>query len=373
MLPDTNVSRNLFELPSQILIDRRPTLVKYAGALRARGKGAAEIHAELLKVNRERCCPPLTSSRDLHSLKRIADWASTKPAGNAKHTTMSKADAEAFTAAVKLVDEYPWSGIASHNARIVACALFQLMQDTGKTEIAASCRNIAEVVGLSYAATAAALRRLCGVRKDRRADVPVLFTRIVDQRRVQDAERLSVQAHAYLYKFNSAISAHTYSHGSTKEPSHTGRVVCVDFARLFSTVSHDAFRKRGQGLTRSAALVYAVLPCDSIGAIAEQTGLSRRTVYNALYQLHSAHLAVQDEHQAWVRTDETLDAVAKRRGTAGYGEKQRKLHQLQRESFNAWLVRPRGKKAGDPYVLREEAQQPPESIWWEDIEWRDAA
>jgi hypothetical protein len=369
-----------FTLPEQILMDRRPTLVKYAGALRARGKGAREIHTELLKANTERCCPPLTNARDLDGLKRIAAWAATKPAGTTKHVTMSEADAEAFAAAVTLIEDYPWSGIASNNARIVAYAILQLMQEHGRvSDIAAACRDIAEVVGLSFTTTAKALRRLCGIRKDRRADVPVLFTRTIDQRRIQSEEQLAVESHAYSYKLQGAESAHTYSHVGKDSSSNTVRVVCASFAPLLSTVSHDAFRMRGKGLTRSAALILAALPCATARAIAAATHLSLRTVRNALAALKAEGLIEKKEkNTCWTRTCETLDTVAERRGTAGASEKQRKMHALQREAYGARLVKSTGRKDGTVYTLRrpkEEEQGPPDPVWGEqpDDWYRDAA
>jgi hypothetical protein len=134
---------------------------------------------------------------------------------------------------------------------------------------------------------------------------------------------------------------------------------------------------RGRGLTRASALVYHALPCDTIGEIVARTGLSRRTVYSALRSLHSEGLTTQDETNAWVRLDESLDAVAKRRGTAGASEQQRRKHAYQRENFTAWLMQPQARKTKAVYLLRtqkeEEEQQPPDCVWWEAIEWKDAA
>lgn len=368
-----------FALPEQILMDRRPTLVKYAGALRARGKGAREIHTELLKANTERCCPPLTNARDLDGLRRIADWAATKPAGTAKYVEMSKADAEAFAAAIALIESYPWSGVASNNARLVATAILQLMYVQGRvSDIAAACRDIAEVVGLSFTATAAALRRLCGVRKDRRADVPVLFVRTLDARNVQSEEHLAVARHAYSYRLQGAELAHTYS-PPEEDSSSSVRVVCADFAPLLSTIAHDAFHVRGVGLKRSAGLVYAALPARTARQIADKTHLSLRTVRNALAALRAEGLIEKTAKSAgWVRTCETLDAVAERRGTKGTGEKQKRMHSLQREAYGARLVKPTGRKDSTVYTLRrpkQEEQGPPDPVWGEqpDDWWRDAA
>jgi hypothetical protein len=363
------VTRNVrFELPEQILMDRRPTLVKYAAHLRARGKSFVQIHEALLTVNEERCCPPFTDRRGLDDIRRIAKWVANKSAGVSEKGTISTPEKEAIEKALAFLDSFHWHGIASNNARIVASALLQKMHELGRvTEIGAACRDLAEVVGLSFPATAAALRRLCGIGKDKRDDIPVLFLRTKQKGCVEDREGLTVKSFSYEYSLNqSAISIHDTD--GVRE-----RLCVFKLHSLLSTVSHDAFRMRGYGLTRSAALVYAALPCATIGQIAMQTCLSRRTVFIALHSLHSEGLVTQDEARAWVRTDVTLDEVAKRRGTAGYGEKQRKMHRLQRESFTAWLVRPRGKKVGNPYALRKEEQEAPAPIWEEDIEWRDAA
>jgi hypothetical protein len=369
------LSRNTrFALPEQILMDRRPVLLQYAAHLRAKGRTFKQIHDAVLTVNNERCCPPLTDKRALHDLKRIAKWAANKPAGVSQHGTISTPEKEAIEEALAFLDAFQWRGIASNNARIVAYALLKKMHELGRVaEVGAACRDLAEVVGLSFPATAAALRRLCGIGKDKREDVPVLFLRTEQKGIAQDKSQLSVKSLSYEYSLNqSAISIHTISHAPIPY-----RVFKLH--SMFSTLSHDAFRVRGVGLKRSAALVLAALPCATARAIAAATHLSKRTVRNALAALKAEGLIEKKKESAcWMRTCETLDAVAERRGTAGAGERQKRMHALQREAYGARLVKPTGRKDSTVYTLRppkEEEQRPPDPTWGEypDDWYRDAA
>jgi DNA-binding IclR family transcriptional regulator len=70
--------------------------------------------------------------------------------------------------------------------------------------------------------------------------------------------------------------------------------VCANFASLLATVSHDAFRVRGKGLSLSAAFVLHELPCRTADEISERTGLSVRTVRSALAALQDEGLVVKD-------------------------------------------------------------------------------
>lgn len=174
-----------------------------------------------------------------------------------------------------VVASYPWHGVASNNARIVLCALLQLMKQQGKGEVALCCRDLAEMSGLGFTTAAAALRRLCGIGKDKRDDVPVVLVRIVDKRVTNDEKKPARHAHRYRLK-EGAKFAHSSNTGVS------GVFECANFAPLLQTVSHDAFRMRGKGLTRSAALVLAALPLSTNQAIAAATHLSKRTIRNAL-------------------------------------------------------------------------------------------
>ena len=153
-----------FELPDKILVDnRRPTLRSYAGHLRARGREFEHIHEALLAVNRERCCPPLTTERDLKGIKRLAKWVSKKPAGVSEEGTISDADKEAIEQALAFISSFPWHGVASNNAKVAAVVVLHKMHELGRlTEIGFSCRELAEEVGLSFAAASAALRTSSG-------------------------------------------------------------------------------------------------------------------------------------------------------------------------------------------------------------------
>jgi hypothetical protein len=355
-----------FELPDKILADRRPTLLKYAAHLRARGKDFGQIHQALLIANEERCSPPFTDGRGLKDIERIAVWASSKSAGVSEESTLSNTDRQTIEKALAFIDAFPWRGVASNNARVVALIVLKKMIDVGRLkEIGFSCRNMGPEVGLSANAASAALRRLTG--KEKRDDVPVLFLCTQQKGVTQDASQLSVKALAYEYSLNEgAISVHTISHTSIV-------VSCTDFAPCLAVISHDAFLMRGQGLRRSYGFVYASLPCRTAEEIKERTHLSLRTVKAALASLKAEGLVEKDEKTGlWTRTCETLDQVAERRGTAGAGEKQKRLHALQRESYSAWLMRPRSRRNGNVYRLRDEASVPAPN-WEPEIEWKRAA
>jgi hypothetical protein len=152
--------------------------------------------------------------------------------------------------------------------------------------------------------------------------------------------------------------------------------VCAKFARLLDMVAHDAFRVHGTGLPLSAALVLHELPCRTAEELRKTTGLSLRTIRSAFAALQAEELIEKSADTGdWVRTAETLDAVAERRGTAGASERQVKLHVWQRAVYSTLMRSAASQSApiAPIHNLSEDERQPSDPLWEEDITWRNAA
>jgi hypothetical protein len=262
--------------------------------------------------------------------------------------TTEKPEARAaINALLSIVATFPWKGTVGSSAKLVLTALSQLIEQTGKEDsVSADCRTIAEMTGLSFATAARTFRRLCGVAGDKRDDIPVCLARIVDKTILCTDGRAS--RHAYKYRLKEALT-------QSLTPLEEGELDCVKELPLdLATISDNAFRKRGYGLTRSAGLVCEALPAANSQELAKRTHLSLGTVRKALASLKAENVAKKDEITGvWIRTTQSLDAVARRRGTPTASEDQKRLHARQRANYSAWL-RPRVRKIGDVYRLAQE-------------------
>jgi hypothetical protein len=173
--------RERFTLPDYIFEpERRPTLLRLAAALRARGYEEQEIYALLLKANRERCSPPL-DHKGQRDLRRMAAWIAKKPPGASRTYVASEQTLHAIEQARAFSLAYAWRGRFSQTCRDVFCALLTLMERTGKTRVDASCRDLAELTGRSGKTVACALLALSG--RHQHPSVPVLLFRHVPDRK----------------------------------------------------------------------------------------------------------------------------------------------------------------------------------------------
>lgn len=196
-----------------------------------------------------------------------------------------------------------WPGRTGSTDRAVYLAHLEIVQRCGKSEAyAASCRDLAELAGLSWQTVATANHRLLKTRLIKRSDpaTPELATR---------------------WTLIDAVS-------SLDTPSHEGVTEC-QFMKL--NQSHDAFRHSGLGKT--GAEIYHVL-CQLREATPQKleqvTGRGKATVWRKLQTMQELMMVEVTRPGWYMALDVNLDSVANILGTKGLGKKQRELHIQQR-------------------------------------------
>lgn len=272
---DTPHKQQDFVLPATIgKQERRPTLLSYAGALRARGKDFEDIHAELLRVNRERCDPPLSSTRELNDLQRIAKWVASKPAGRLKSGVWQDGHQERLEQAFLSHASHQWRGTFARTCQLVSEYMLGLMQCTQKITVDVSTRDAAEIVGYSRATVARALRVLSGRYRRHTTQIPVFFT----------YQRPARRGDAPTFSLSKKIPILTH----TVLPHTPSVLVCLK-KRSFV---HDAFRGK-KGLSKTCLLVLNVIeetPNRTAKEVAMRAGACVRTVEKCLTQLKAEGL-----------------------------------------------------------------------------------
>jgi hypothetical protein len=311
--------------------------MSYAAQLRAYGADEDQIYTTLLRVNKERCKPPLCSYQELKDLRRMAQWAG-KKAKATRERAITEAEAHCLVHAEHAVETHPWKGIAARNVKSVALALIAKMRgDRIADDCVGDARSLADDLGLSRSVVQRSLRKLSGVQKDHR--ILVLFSRqaTCTVKRFEDG-RDPVQ-YAYSYSIRQNLKR------CKNEPpcllwESADKSTWLKFA---PSPLHDAFRVRGKGLTKSAALVLDTLPARTRQEVQRKLCLSLRTVKTAFASLVAERL-IEKKNHFWVRTSESLDTVAVRRGTVGAAQRQHAQHAHERSTYRARLREKPGSK-----------------------------
>lgn len=326
-----------FSLPEIIDSDRRKTLMSYAASLRAYGAEEEEIHNALLKANAERCQPPLSSYQDLKGLARMAKWAA-KRAKATRRRTITETDAQRLIDAEHALECHLWRGIAARNAQLVARALIAKMwDDKTASDCVGDVRTLAKATALSRPTVSRALRKLSGLKQDNR--ILVICSRQVNRtvKKYDDGRDPVQYAFSYAIRLNFRRCKNETHHLSLNKNVES---TCLKTA---PSTLHDAFRVRGKGLTKSAALVYDSLPAKTQKDVQKVTNLSLRTIKSAMAALVREGL-IEKKDNLWIRTSESLDAVAVRRGTVGASQRQHDQHQDDRQKYRARLREKPGRK-----------------------------
>lgn len=315
-----------FILPDCIVkSERRPTLLSYAAALRARGYNEEEIYLRLIAANRERCDPPL-DRRGEHDLRRIATWIARKPAGVVRSGIASEDVQRAIEQARSVVLSFPWRGCFARTCRDVLLVLLSWMEQINKTRIFASARELAELSGYSWKTVARALRALSG--KDRHRSVPVLLYRFpVDCR--EDPKHANTYS---LRRHNIAELTHPYVKENQWERG------CVKMAMF-----PDAFRGK-RGMSKSCARALEAIETQTVRSasdLADKTGLTLHTAQRSITALRAEKL-IEKHGRHWLRMAATLEETARRRGTFGYTKAQKIRHQRDRDIYHGLVSGPRG-------------------------------
>lgn len=365
-------SRTRFTLPERIPEKlRRPTLLSYAAALRARGKDEDEILLALLTANRERCDPPLNHHQQ-RDLKRMAKWIAQKAPGTVHSNVANETLTLACERAFSFLDTFPWRGRFAQTCRVVYSALLVLVTRTNKgvqkERLDVSCRTLANMTGYSWKTVARALRALSGT--DRHKAVPVLLYRFVPETRLQhrttDPDELFLVANSYVLR-NSPSLTHTIV-----EERNSGRSVCVNVGEKVGEV-HDVFRGK-RGLSTNYKLALDSVEREKVKSarqLAVKVNLSEKTAERALTVLKREQL-IEKREGYWQRTAVALDDVARRRGTLGYRTVQRIEHERDSDTYMDVLTSaPRMGKLKLIGLERREATEPPELHW--ESEFRQAA
>lgn len=206
-----------------------------------------------------------------------------------------------------------WHGRTGTIDLKVLLALVDIGIRAGSTIISASDRQLAELVGQTRKAVGHALERLAA-----------------DGWMKQLAKGRGTRASSYGLRLERADSE------GRNDPTRTSpagrRLSGVDTAVPLPEV----FRPP-DGLGQTAHRVWQLLGEEPQPArwLAATTGLSVRTISEALLRLFSSGLALGTDG-AWTRYDDDLDVLAKAIGLGGHLERQRAQHQVDREDYQRW-------------------------------------
>jgi hypothetical protein len=258
----------------------------------------------------------------IHSYREAAQWVENNSDGKTRQTVQ---------ALIAWAESTPWPGKTGANDRAALIAVAQIVYNAGRFEIAASCRDIALSAKICRTATANALHRLI---------IQYHLLELVTQWEGDSANK-------YLLKVEPAKLGHSPSTPIVRK--------CHSFA------SHDAFRKgRGRdGLGKSAGLVWQMLQENeslTVDELTKGTAKDKRTVKTVLKRMKQIidrktgeifNMVASDDGKTWHALRVDLDAAALAVGTAGATEKQKRLHEKERQAHKKALLLGQMKNASD--------------------------
>lgn len=215
-----------------------------------------------------------------------------------------------------------WQGRTGAVDQLIYLAHANIAHRAGRLIYAVSCRDLAELAGISHMTATRATWRLCksGLL-------------VPDKKAVAD-------------------SANVFQLGNLDITLHSPR---TPFVRKCNTMSsHDVFRYSGLG--KSAGQVWQALQQSpaNIDELAEHTGRHIITIERAIDRMSKLADPLTGEYLPMVASDDgityhplpvDLDRIAHAVGTAGAGERQRKEHAKQRRNHARDLERGRDKQA----------------------------
>jgi bifunctional DNA primase/polymerase-like protein len=225
---------------------------------------------------------------------------------------------QAAKSAIAWAESTAWQGRTGAVDQLIYLAHANIAYKAGRLIYAASCRDLAELAGISHMTATRATWRLCksGLL-------------VPDKKAVAD-------------------SANNFQLGNLDIPLHS---LSTSFVRKCNTTSnHDVFRHRGLG--KSAGQVWQALQEHpaTIAELAKITGRHVKTVKRVIHRMAKLTHPLTGEYMPMVASDDgetyyslsvVLSQVAHAVGTAGAGERQRKEHTKDRRTHARELERGR--------------------------------
>lgn len=250
------------------------------------------------------------------SYNEAAQWATT-------HESKARKTARA---AIEWAESNPWPGRTGAVDRLIFLAHAEIAFKAGRLTYAAACRDLAERAGVSRMTATNASHRLCNIGL-----IALDSPATVDSANTYQLERLDKLGH------------------SLKAPT-------VRKCQGLSA-SHDVFRFGGLG--KSAGQVWQVLQeaPATVEELATQTGRHKKTIERALARMVNITDPLTGEYlpmiasadgDTWHALPVDLDHIAQVIGTAGAGEKQKQVHQKERQIHQNAVYLGKMKKDNQP-------------------------
>jgi DNA-binding transcriptional ArsR family regulator len=316
--------------------------------------GTARVPAQVLAL-----CARLWKAAELYAMRSPAR-------AGARDPEVSALVASVATAA----DEAPqyWSGLPGPTARAVLSAVLALIARSGKAEVSAGQRQLAEMAGVARPTAASAVKRLlrtgwlevvqpsegtlATTYRVRLPAAPQPSVPAVDGARQPESPgpmpTTARPAPPQLFDLDDTdlpLALHPQGVGvapgvvvAEDPPMEGGVSFLIEQDVLLQ--SHDAFRRAG-GLGGQAVQLLKVLARGALTAaeLILATGADPRTVRKYLGLLADQQLVEVDGEGRWAacHTPERLDGAAASLGTAGLGGRQRVEHKLEQLLYRWYL------------------------------------
>lgn len=339
---------------ADILADRRNIgLFKVAMALLRGGLDPAALDAALLEANRIRCRPPLGAEEVL----KIAGSAAKRPA------VMDARIAELRGRWAA----YWWPGRTGGSDRAVVGAALDIAEKTGKTEVAMSVRDAADLGGISARAAADALPRVSAWLKLRRkgtASLAAVWRIQAPSSLAPSGNKPDPSPHTLLLRSEACATtgpgdAETrvcdYGSGperqecATTGPGTSPPQECATTGPAAAQESlingmvrhlreHDVWRRGGGGLGKVCLACYELLVAVgeiSERALAERLGRKKVKKYLTALKRHGLATLSGGLWRPVQSSPEHLDRLARELGTSGRGARQKERHKREREERKA--------------------------------------
>lgn len=222
-----------------------------------------------------------------------------------------------------VVDATAWRGRSGTSDLLVLRELLVIAGVRCSLVISLNLRSIAERCGLSLNAVWKAIRRLKarGLVK------------------VAHGSRLPGQSTTYRL---CSLQKCAFANKELQPPTFPYRAKYCSQTHTFDLdvgVAHDLWRGR-RGLGKGQQRIYSLLGQPgrwTVAGLVRETGYHSSTVRHALQVLAFYDLAQRNGH-VWRRGSAEPDAVAKLLGLDSAGDRQRRQHQRERETFRKWLA-----------------------------------
>lgn len=257
----------------------------------------------------------------LHTWRKVAAWCESH-------------DSDAILLAQQLrtwANTRPWPGRTGRTDKVIYIAHLAIAERSGRNPYRASCRELAELAGVSHVTAAKANGRL----------VERSLIRQVEKAGLRVGPRWELVVPNELRDGFCAKSLHSLKEGVLRECKLLAQTTHKTTGPL-QLAGHDLFR--WTGLNKSGAEVLSVFLRTrgpvGVTQIVGETGCSRRTIYRRLRDLGSLGVVTQAGRGRWMLVEAPdLDGLARRVGTCGIAARQREQHERERERWREALGR----------------------------------